>query len=409
MTMVKSYCMLLAISLAVTACGDDGDDGVDDDLGAVDGDDGIVDFADRINWPGIDRAAGREIPFIRGFGEGAPAAYWFLGFAARRTADSFWFCREGDDQCPLDTSQRLNWNTLVGHPIFTRIPGQEGFSPFWQMWKVTVPADYEIESIKTTATLDKERAAGNIAVEPLVMDFGTVFGEVVGPQEVILHCALVLTGTTLAENGELMPDGVTPMMEIPMAFGWHEGFKVEFVDFSVSDGVFAEADDSTNRPLMRQANIYIQWRDCTGDPMPEICNIDTNSEGERPVSERGLGEDITGDGDDNYTNYTVGSIPCVQPEDTEELVYSPLWAVNKVMVLDPTISLIDTTGDQLQSDIQSAVQMFEAIDNGYLAEPEPQTEDSSGNPVPGNDGQVFFNCPNPVKTGFVPFPCSAND
>ena len=123
MTQIKSYCMLLALSLAVAACGDDAS-GIDEELGPVDGDEGLVTFADRIDWPGIDRADGREIPFIRGFGEGGSAAYWFLGFASRRTADSFWFCREGDTECPLDANRRLNWDHLVGHPVFTRIrPG----------------------------------------------------------------------------------------------------------------------------------------------------------------------------------------------------------------------------------------------------------------------------------------------
>ena len=405
MIWIKSIGFAWFAVIAATACGGD-EGGADEDRGPVED---IVEFADRINWPGIDRAESREIPFIRGFGEDGPAAYWFLGFASRRTADSFWFCREGDTECPLDANQRLNWDRLVGNPLFTRLPGQEGFSPFWQMWTVRVPEDYEPDFIKTIDTLNTLQDEGTVAAQPFILDFGELFGEVIGPQEVILHCALVLTGTTLAENGELMPDGVTPMLALEVRAGWHEGYRVEFVDFSLSDGVFAEADDSENRPLMRKANIYIHWRLCEGDPMPEICDIQTQSDGERPVSERGLGEDITGDGDTNDTNNTLGSVPCKVPLDPEELPYSPLWGVNKVMVQPgASISLIDTTGDQLQSDIKSAVDMFAAVDLGDISEPEPQTEDSSGNPVPGNDGQIFFNCPNPVPTGYVPFPCSDN-
>jgi len=44
-----------------------------------------------------------------------------------------------------------------------------------------------------------------------------------------------------------------------------------------------------------------------------------------------------------------------------------------------------------------------------LLAPVKQTEDSSGNPVPGNEGQIFFNCPNPVRPDYVPFPCSDNE
>ncbi len=405
MMWIKSLASALLVVTVATACSDD-DGGADKELGPVED---LVEPGDRINWPGISRAESREIPFIRGFGEGGPAAYWFLGFASRRTADSFWFCREGDTECPLDANRRLNWDRLVGHPLFTRIPGQDGFSPFWQMWTVRVPEDYEPEFVKTTDTLNQLQEEGTVEVVPFILDFGELFGEFIGPQEVVLHCALVLTGTTLAENGELMPDGVTPMMALEVQHGWHEGYRVEFVDFSPSDGVFAEADDTDNRPLMRKANIYIMWRLCEGDPMPAICDIPTASEGERPVSERGLGQDITGDGDDNDTNNTIGSVPCEQPLREEELPYSPLWGVNKCIVQPGAdVSLIDTTGDQLQSDIQSAVDLFDAVDAGDIAECEPQTEDSTGNAIPGNEGQIFFNCPNPVPTGYVPFPCEDN-
>jgi hypothetical protein len=400
---------ILAIALAAAVGCGGSDSDVDEDRGIIDD---SLDFADRVNWPGVDRANGREIPFIRGFGEGGPAAYWFLGFASRRTADSFWFCREGDSDCPLDANHRLNWNTLVGHPLFTRIPGQPEFSPFWQMWKVTVSADYEADAIKTTESLDRLQQEGVLTVEPLIIDFGTVFGEVIGYQETILHCALVLTGTTLAENGELLPDNSGPMLRLEAQFGWHQGYRVEFIDFSPSDGVFAEATDSENRPLMRQANIYIQWRRCTEDPRPAICDIPGHAYTDRrPVSERGLGQDITGDGDDNDTNNTVGAVPCKAPLRAEETPYSPLWAVNNVYV-EPTgagMSLVDTTGDQLTSDVMGVVDMFAAVTRGDLSEPEKATEDSTGNPVPGNEGQLFFNCPNPVPASYVPYPCEANN
>ncbi len=396
---------ILVVALAV-ACGGGGDDNVDEDLGPIDD---SLSFAERVNWPGTDQAAGRVIPFIRGFGEGNPTAYWFLGFASRRTADSFWFCREGE-QCPLDGNQRLNWDTLVGNPLFTRLPGQPEFSPFWQMWKVTVPADYEADAIKTTARLDRLANEGVVTVEPFIVDFGNLFGEEAGFQEVVLHCALVLTGTTLAENGETLPDGSGPMMTIPNRFGWNEGYKVEFVDFTVSDGVFAEAPDSENRPLMRSANIYIQWRDCNATPRPAICDLPGYAYvDKRPVSERGLGQDITGDNDPNDTNNTLGSVPCKQPELAEEKSYSPLWAVNNVQGTQSNqLAMIDTNADQAVSDIASAADIFAAMDNGLVLEPVPATEDSTGNPVPGNDGQVFFNCPNPVPVNYVPFPCSEN-
>ena len=102
-------------------------------------------------------------------------------------------------------------------------------------------------------------------------------------------------------------------------------------------------------------------------------------------------------------------MPC-ELDREEENPYSPLWGVQATTVPAGSIlSLLDTTSDQNVSDITSADLLFEAVDSGDLLEPEPQTEDSTGNPVPGNDGQIFFNCPNPVADTFVPYPCSAND
>jgi len=404
--MMRAPIHIAVLLAAVSACGDPTT--VDPDLGPIDE---TLSFADRVNWPGVDQGGGRVIPFIRGFGEGKPAAYWFLGFASRRTADSFWFCRDGAQNCPLDEHHQLNWDEIVGHPLFTRIPGQLEFSPFWQMWVVHVPDDYEADSVKTVASLNKLVDDDLATAEPLVLDFGDIFGTPVGPQMVVLHCALVLQGTTLAENGGMMPDESGPMKEMTVRQGWHEGYGVSFVDFSVSDGVFAEADDSENRPLMRFANIYINWRRCTGDASdPAICSIPAGSlTDRRPVSERGLGQDLTGDGDVNDTNNTIGAIPCKKPARDGEKVYSPAWGVNNVFTeATADISMIDTTSSQMMSDIQSSVDMFANIADGTQTGPVVSTEDESGNPVPGNDGQVFFNCPSPVPAGFVPYPCEDN-
>lgn len=408
MTIAVRYTMLVVMMVAQLNCGDDGGGDVDEELGPIE--DLITDFGQRINWPGVDRGGGREIDFIRGFGEGGPGAYWFTGFASRQTADSFWFCREGDDACPLDANERLNWDRLVGNPVFTRIPGQEGFSPFWQMWIVRVPADYEPNAIKTTATISRLANEGVVSVSAFRKEFGTRLGREIPPgQEVIMHCALVLTGTTLAENGSMMPDGSGPMRIILNHFGWHEGYKVEFVDFTPSDGMFPKAEDSENRPLMPFANIYIMWQHCEGTTQPGICDIPVTAlQGERAISERGLGQDITNDGDTNDTNNTMGALPCRVPLREKENVYSPLWAINKVYVVDPSIQLIDSSADQATSESRSAADVFDGFSAGIFSEPVPQTEDESGNPVPGNEGQLFFNCPNPVREDYVPYPCEAN-
>lgn len=389
-------------ALALAGCENPVDPPGDLDLGPIEE---TLSPGDRVNWPGVDKRGGREIPFIRGFANGRPSAYWFLGFASKRSADSFWFCRDGDDACPLDEHRRLNWDHLVGNPLFMRIPGQEGFSPFWQMWVVRVPDDYEPNTVKTVETLHQMDLWGSITVSPFIMDFGEVFGTYRGPQEVLMHCALVLRGTTLAENGGPHPDGTGPMRVMENHFGWHQGYQVEFVDFSVSDGVFPEDVTSDSRPVMPFAKIYINWRWCDRDPRPDICDIPGFALSDRrPVSERGLGQDVTGDGDPNDTNNTLGALPCALQR-VGEPPYSPLWQPNAVFIPAETM-LVDTSGSQEISDIQSVNDIFDGVEAGLFPQPVPQSEDEAGNPVPGNDGVVFFNCPVPVHPDSVPYPCA---
>jgi hypothetical protein len=78
---------------------------------------------------------------------------------------------------------------------------------------------------------------------------------------------------------------------------------------------------------MRFANIYIPWRRCEGDPTG-ICLLPGTIADRRPVSERGLGEDITNDGDAEDSNNTFAAAPCKQPMRASEPSYSALWAVN---------------------------------------------------------------------------------
>lgn len=395
--------LLALLAVGALACSDqaaDSDRGPIDDTLAPD---------DRVAWPGVDHAAGRVIPFLRGFGEGRPIAYWFLGFGSRQTADSFWFCREGDDTCPLDEHRRLNWDSLVGHPLFSRIPGQAGFSPFWQMWVVRVPPSFVPDSVKTMGTLDRLAQAGVVTADRFILDFGRLYGESIGPSEVLLHCALVLAGTELEDNGGMMPDGRGPMRTMERRMGWFEGYQVAFVDFSASDGVFSAADDSDTRPLMRTANIYVFWRTCLADPRPAICDLPGYASAERrPVSERGLGQDITGDGDIGDTNNVVGARPCSLARPTEK-PYSPLWAPQALTIKEPwNPGLIDSYRDQTRSDIASADVMFDEIARSHLTEPKLMLVDETGKPVPGNEGQVLFNCPEPVPSAYVPYPCEEN-
>ena len=377
------------------------------DRGAIEA---AIEPEDRANWPGLDRAEGREINTTVGFFDGHPVRYWFLGFASRRTADSFWFCRHGDAACPLDEHRRVNWSHLVGNPVFSRIPGQEGFTPFWQMWVVDVPADYDADTIKTLATLDRFGREGRVAGRPLVHDFGTLLGDYVGPAETVLHCALVLEGTRLKHNGDtLWQDQTKKTQVVPLKQGWHEGYRINLYDFSVSDGVLPAAADSQSRANMPLANIFVHFRNCTANPRPKICDIPgyPSSTVWRPVTERGLGMDITNQGNLEGSNTVVPVVPCGRPDKTD-LLYSPLWHPQRMFIrpeVNAAIKLVDTYGDPLTSDVKSTVTARAHLAAGDYLPFQPLREDETGNPIPGNEGAVLFDCPVQVVDGWTPTPC----
>jgi hypothetical protein len=403
---MRSSLLTLAMVLLAVGCGGSDPDGPDPDLGPIEN---TLGFEDRVAWPGLDIATGRQILSLRGFADDAQIGYWFFGFGARRTADAFVFCREGDEACPLDEHRRLNWSHIVGHPIFTRIPGDPEFSPFWAMWIARVPADFEPDSVKTIETLDRLAQQGVIKADRFIMDFGVIDNLPVGPREVVLHCALVLSGTELSRQDlpQLdQPD--TPILEIPRTFGWFQGHRVEFFDFSISEGVFPAADDGESRATMRIANVYILWRDCADDPHPAICDFPGFAEtAARPVSERGLGQDMTGDHDATDTNNVFGSGPCSLKYPGTELTYSPLWGPQKAIV-SMDVGMPDTYLDQFRSDVQSAGDVFALVDEEHALQPTFMMEDETGNPVPGNQGRIMFDCPFSVLEDFVPYPCEAN-
>lgn len=355
--------------------------------------------SERVLWPGLDRADGRRIPFIRGFGEGEVSGYWFLGSSTEETIDSFWFCREDEPDCPLDAHHRLDWRTLVGHPLFTYLPGDPSYSHWWQMWTVVVPDDFEPDSIRTVGTLFRMAAEGRVRVESTVTEFDD------GPGDTILHCALVLRGTELEDNGGPMPDGVGRRLALERHFGWRQGYRVEFIDFSPQDGVFPAAPDSGRRPRMPVANLYVPYRSCEADPRPWICELPGDAAPlRRPISEQGLGQDITGDGDADDTNNIAGALPCRRGR-REEPRYSPLWAIQAVDVpAGSTLRLIDDSGEPDRTDLASAAQIFEAVDAGLLPEPRPVT---GGFLIgdPDDDEPLLFDCPIPVPEDHVPFPC----
>jgi LPXTG-motif cell wall-anchored protein len=85
------------------------------------------------------------------------------------------------------------------HNIVDVIPGDEGYSDLWQVMFVTVPADYQANTI--TAAAD-------------VLSGGYEITEA----GVFVNCPIVPAGSTLAEGGDLVQ-------------GWYKGQEVYYFDF----------------------------------------------------------------------------------------------------------------------------------------------------------------------------------
>ncbi len=385
---VANPCLLPAVAalLLLPACGPPASL-VEEDLGPIEA---VVDEVARTVWPGVQGEDGRYVRLLNGFFAGEPTAFWFGGFAPRRTADLFWFCRSGDASCPFDEAGGFARDRAVGDPVFATMPGEVDHSPFWRLWVVRVPEGYEPNELKSTFGIEQAAEDGRVVVEAAVTDHG---GDI-GPAEVLVHCLMVLQGTVLEGNGDdLVGRPGEPSRAIVPRTGWHKQYRVNVFDFVDTEGVFAPNLSSESVPLMPEANIFVFHRDCLGGSTSPACAaLDRD---EVAVSERGIERDLTGDGDRRDTNNIIGAFPGVAAgPDPWESAYSPLWRVKAVRVpaaSDAAVNLIDTSGDQDVTDARSVADVRALVQAGLVAEPEDLPEDTSSS-IPSNDGAVFFSC-----------------
>lgn len=385
---------LLAVALlaaAVAACPAPPEDTAEEDLGPIEG---ILDEITMTVWPGVEAEEGRHVRRVNGFFAGEPTAYWFAGFASRVADDVFWFCREGDTACPFDETGAVDWDHVVGHPVFSRMPGEFDYSPFWLAWVVYVPHDYRPDDIKSVYGIEQASKAEHVRVEQVVFDHG---GDR-GPDLAIMHCLLVLEGTELQHNGgPLITDATKSTRLVPVRTGWFNQLSVNFFEFTETEGVFAPDPASPSVPLMPSADIFVFFRDCENGSTSASCDTITADVG--AVSERGVELDLTDDGDREDNNNIISGFPRTDNVDARDKPYSPFWRVNRVLVPvehDGDVALIDSTKDQEESDAQSTDDIRALVEAGLVNEPEPLTETDAGNPIPGNDGTLFFNCPSQV-------------
>ena len=367
---------------------------VEPDLGPIES---TLDDTGLSVFPGLTRADGTHyIRQINGFFNGDETGYWFFGFASRATSDVFIFCRKGDPVCPFDAKGHAQWSHMVGDPVFARIPGQVGFSPFWMVWRVEVPDDYEANAIKSVDGVHAAVSAGRVTMGPNMHDHGGA----IGVAQTIMHCAHVLAGTTLERAGEdIVGKPGVKIRVIDRRLGWHAQYRVNFFDFTASEGVTSPDPISQSRPLMRISDIYVSFRDCKGGSQSTVCKLVNSLAGS--VSERGTETDLTHDGDKMDTNNVLVAFPGTLPVDPidADRVYSPLWRVNKVLIPaahDKDVHLIDDTGDQTKSDVKTVAAVRALVAKGFVNPVVFVDEGMTGTAIPGNDGLTFFSCPSQV-------------
>jgi hypothetical protein len=361
-----------------------------------------LDTVDRTVWPGVDtEAGGRLVRRVNGWFAGSPTAYWFVGFASRPTADVFWFCRQGVDACPVDETGTLQMGMYrsgeggpVGRPVFSAIPGRGSFPQFWLAWVVTVPEDYEADSIKSVAGIEAAADAGELSVAPVIFDHGGSWG----PDRMIMHCVLVLAGTELEHNGaEAFEQPGVPTREVPVELGWHEGYQIHFVDFTANEGVFHPAEESESTPMMPTADIFVFFRDCGAGSQSVVC--DTATSPHAAVTEFAVEQDLTSDGDLADNGNVISGFPRTPNADPLDRAYSPLWIVTKLRIppaADAEVRILDTTGSQTESDLRTPAAIRDYVAQGKLDPPTSISEDSADDRIPGNDGILMFDCPSQV-------------
>jgi hypothetical protein len=201
-------------------------------------------------------------PFItRGLGpDGASVRYYNFDVQPLGPAPIYALFRAGED---TPVSGQLN--------IVDVIPGDGGYTDFWQVMKVTVPADYQAN---TVARLDEITDAG-YAIEPT---------------PTIVNCPVVPDGST----ARLRAGGETALLHQ----GWYQGMIVHYFTFE-------EAAIAVNGGQVPIAPIYVTFNKNPSDS-------DASS---------GPASGFVTEGDTDQTHNVLTALP-------GDPGYSPLWSVN---------------------------------------------------------------------------------
>jgi hypothetical protein len=206
-------------------------------------------------------------PFItRGLGpDGEMVEYYNFDVMHASSAPIFALFREGES---MPVEGQLN--------IIDVIPGDEDYSDFWHVHKVTVPSDYEANTLTSVDA---------------IMDSGYVIERT----EMVVNCPVVPEGSTATKR---MGDGDSGLVR-----GWYKGQVVYYFDFS--EKMLTVNLPPEGHPDVPASPIYVSF------------NI--NPDPEDPAS--GPASGFMTETGTMQTHNVVATLPADDD-------YSPLWQVN---------------------------------------------------------------------------------
>lgn len=238
---------------------------------------------------------GVTIPLLTGFVAGQPTRYWDLGPAPDFAAPIFILTHDVGGTA-LE---------LPHPPIIDAIPGDEGYSPYWNTFRVAVSAAYAGEVIPSVAALDEARASGLVGAPRL--------------KPMNVNCPVIPASVTVEDGGD-------PQLAPRRATFYYRGRVGTYLDF----GATPLAADNVTVPT---TDLFVLRR-----------------EGGEPLSEPARGVDMTGDGDTRDSNNVFA-----RPR--SDAAWSPLCREIPVTVVSTTKS-IDSSNDEDIADLRSAAQLF---------------------------------------------------
>ncbi len=201
-----------------------------------------------------------------------------------------------------------SFTPVDGHPtIIDVIPGDPGYSPFWQLFLLPVTEAYDGELLTSFAAVQEAREQG-LAGPPVALDL-------------YVNCPVVHRDSELA-----LPSG----FKAPNQF-FYRGTRASYFGAGMS-------------PLRSGSSLV------DVQPLYQL-----RREGGEPLDETVRGVDMTGDGDTVDTNHVFAMDP-------DAVWFSPLTqAVEAVVVADT--AAVDTYGDDSISDVEGASDLFDEAGN----------------------------------------------